>query len=144
MTEDDVAAVAALEARCFGDPWPAQAFRELLADGRHRCLVAGGPELLGYAVGSFVADEGEVLNVAVADAVRRRGVARALLQRLVGELQACGARRLFLEVRESNAAAIGLYRGFGFQPLSRRRGYYRAPREDALTMVWEASWTARK
>jgi ribosomal protein S18 acetylase RimI-like enzyme len=56
---------------------------------------------------------------------------------MLGWLAASGAQRVFLEVRRSNAAAIGLYERSGFRPVGVRRGYYASPREDALTMALE-------
>ncbi len=136
MHGSDVADVAAIEARMFGDPWPAASFREMLAQ-RHTIALVGeeAEQVVGYAIGTAIADEGEVLNLAVDTPWQRRGFGRTLVERLLELLQERGALALYLEVRASNQAAIGLYRGFGFQPMGRRKGYYRAPREDAVTMV---------
>jgi ribosomal-protein-alanine N-acetyltransferase len=113
----------------------------MLGQAHAICLAAtdAGGVLRGYAAGTIVADEAEVLNLAVAPAFRRRGVARALLAALLDALEARGARSLFLEVRASNSAALALYRAFGFRELGRRIGYYRAPHEDAITMVKDHS-----
>ncbi len=113
----------------------------MLAQEYAVCLAATDADgaLRGYAAGTVVADEGEVLNLAVAPAFRRRGVARLLLTALLDALHARGAQSLFLEVRASNAAALALYRAFGFRELGRRIAYYRAPREDAITMVKDHS-----
>lgn len=140
MTPADVAAAAAIEGTAFSDPWSARAFTELLGQAHTLCLAATDEAgaLRGYAIGTCVADEGEVLNLAVERGSRRRGVARALLVALLDALAARGARSLYLEVRASNAAAIALYRQAGFRHLGRRVGYYRAPREDAVTMVRDA------
>ncbi len=136
MRADDVPAVAALEARTFGDPWPAASFREMLAQPYTISLVGElSGELIGYAMGTAVADEGEVLNLAVDAARQRRGFGHALVERLLDMLAQRGAESLYLEVRASNEAAIRLYESFGFRPMGRRKGYYRAPREDAVTMV---------
>jgi [ribosomal protein S18]-alanine N-acetyltransferase len=132
----DVAAAAALEHRTFSDPWSAQSFREMLAATHAVCLAAEeGGALVGYAVGTVAADEGEVLNIAVDEAARGRGLGRQLLRALVERLEQAGARSLFLEVRASNETAIGLYESQGFRILGRRKGYYKDPKEDAVTMV---------
>ena len=96
---------------------------------QHSCVVA---EIDGLVV-AFLATrettpgEREVLNMAVDPAFRRRGIAKRLLHpALEGEV--------FLEVRESNAAALGLYRALGFQAAGRRRAYYCDPDEDAIVM----------
>ena len=136
MQVRDIAAVAAIEARMFTDPWPAASFTEMLVQ-RHTVALVGEAEdrVVGYAIGTAVVDEGEVLNLAVDAAVQRRGFGRALAERLLELLEERGAQSLFLEVRASNRAAIELYQALGFKPLGRRKAYYRAPREDAVTMV---------
>ncbi len=79
----------------------------------------------------------ELENVAVAEAMRRHGIGRRLLQALAEDARAHHAARLLLEVRRSNQAAIALYLSEGFRLLAARRGYYHDPIEDALIMVQE-------
>jgi len=136
MEPCDLDAVAALERAVFTDPWSRRSFEEILALGHVRGLVldAAG-SLAGYAICSAVAGEGEVLNLAVAPAARRRGVGRALLDAALGWLAAEGVLTTFLEVRRSNEAAIELYRAAGFATLGVRPNYYRRPTEDAVTMA---------
>ena len=78
--------------------------------------------------------EGELLNLAVAPESRRNGVAKALLRAFLGEFPG-GA---FLEVRESNAAALSLYKSLGFKEVTRRAGYYHAPDEAAIVMKFHS------
>ena len=86
-------------------------------------------EVAGFAVWRGVGEgEWELLNIAVDPAYRRRGVAWELL----GELP---AGRIFIEVRESNAAARSLYENRGFTLIGRRRGYYESPDEDGIVMT---------
>jgi ribosomal-protein-alanine N-acetyltransferase len=79
------------------------------------------------------------MNVAVHPDFRRRGIAEALVNRLVEELKAIDSHSLTLEVRASNVPAISLYEKLGFSEVGRRKNYYRNPREDALIMrkEWE-------
>ena len=85
----------------------------------------------GFLVSRTVADhEREILNVAVAPADRRRGIGRALVE---NEL-ARGRGACFLEVRESNLAAINLYVSMGFEIVGKRPNYYRDPAEAAIVM----------
>lgn len=95
-----------------------------------------GPDgvVVGYLVARHMADEGEILNVAVAPTDRRRGVGRALVRAGLRRLTALGARQVYLEVRESNLAARELYRSFGFVEVARRANYYRRPVEDAILL----------
>ncbi len=89
-------------------------------------------ELGGFVAARIVVDEAEILNVAVRSGQRRKGIGAALLKQAERELKERGARRIFLEVRESNTAAISLYENLGFQRFSARRGYYRNPDENAV------------
>lgn len=136
MQEPDIAAVSALEAQIFSMPWSAGGF----ADTIHRedviFLVAyEQEELLGY-VGIYCSvDEGEITNVAVAPAARRRGVARALLTELKRQLTDRGVLRIVLEVRVSNEPAIRLYEQMGFAILGTRKNFYEKPVEDAYIMA---------
>lgn len=76
--------------------------------------------------------EWEVENIVVDQALRRQGIARAMLRELVVRAKERKVLRIHLEVRQTNAAAIGLYTSLGFVETTRRRGYYRNPEEDAI------------
>ena len=91
-------------------------------------------ELLGYLVISRYVDAWHVMNVAVAPAHRRRGIARTLLDNLFEQTAGDGRRGYTLEVRVSNTGAIKLYEALGFRARGVRRGYYTDNREDALIM----------
>ncbi len=96
-------------------------------------LDAGNP--VGYAVGYFAADEAELPSIAVSPQMRRHGIGDALLNELFNQVKARGAAKLFLEVRESNEAAIALYEKNGFITAGTRRHFYSNPEEDALVMM---------
>jgi ribosomal-protein-alanine N-acetyltransferase len=133
----DVEAVTALERAVFGDPWPRRAFEEILELEHVRGFVVedGHGDLAGYAFCSAAADEGEILNLAVAPAQRRRGMGRALLDACLAWMGGRGAATVYLEVRPSNGAAIAMYGEAGFERRGVRREYYRKPTEDAVTMA---------
>ena len=136
-SEDDVVEVAAMERRCFADPWPAAAFTSLPENPRVFFEVARSGmdgQLSGYVVGWHVMDEAELANLAVEPAARRRGVGRLLLDRMLDDARERGTTRVFLEVRESNEAARRLYASRGFAEVGRRKSYYRSPAEDALIL----------
>jgi [ribosomal protein S18]-alanine N-acetyltransferase len=99
-----------------------------LPEGDEAIVAEDGESLAGFVVWRRIAsDEIEILNLAVQPAFRRRGVAKALLGRLPkGDV--------FLEVRESNLAARGLYQAAGFREVGLRRGYYQNPPEGAVVM----------
>lgn len=100
-------------------------------------MAQSGATIVGYLIGREVGGSGEILNLAVEPAFRRRGIARALLEAGLAALRRRGAGEVFLEVRVSNAAAQALYRQAGFRPVGQRPGYYRSPREDALVLRLE-------
>lgn len=137
MTEQQLDEVASLEQRVFSMPWSRDGFADTLCREDVLFLTAYDDGLLGYAGVYCTAEEGEITNVAVEPAARRQGVGRALLTELLASLAARGIARAVLEVRVSNAAAIGLYERMGFQIAGRRRGFYEKPAEDAYVMVLE-------
>ena len=141
----DIERMASIERVSFSDPWSFETLSAAYALRHMRVLVAeesgrgggqGGaaPVLVGYVLALVMADEGEIADVAVAPDARRRGVARALLDQMIVDMIADGVRALYLEVRESNAAARGLYRSLDFDHVGRRRDYYQHPSEDALLL----------
>ncbi len=129
----DAPEVARLERRCFSDPWSEAGIREMLANPGVVALAATVRDgIAGYAIARWVADTGEILNLAVAPEHRRRGLARRLLDAELAALASRGVRDVFLEVRESNQAAQSLYQAKGFRLAGMRRAYYRSPSEDAM------------
>ncbi len=138
---DDVSSMASIEALAFSDPWPASSFHELLAHPFSRMATAvdesGG--IIGYCIMLQAADEAEIANIATAPGMRRRGVGAQLLDDAIAAGTEAGVAAMFLEVRESNAAARALYSSRGFVAVGRRRGYYRHPVEDALVLRRDAA-----
>lgn len=136
MAEEDVGAVVEIERRAYDFPWSAGIFNDCIRVAYHCRVVERAGTIVGYAVMATAAGEAHVLNLCVDPGARRRGLGRALLEHLVEEAAAAGARTMLLEVRPSNAAAIALYRQAGFSPIGTRRNYYpdREGREDALVL----------
>jgi len=124
---EDRAAIAAVQrVSPEASQWDPEGFDVTVAE------LAG--RVVGFLVTRAVADEVEILNLAVDPANRRSGVARALLRPV---LEAAPGS-VFLEVRESNTAALRLYQTLRFQEVSRRRGYYEAPSEDSIVMKFHS------
>jgi len=96
--------------------------------------VADGGDIAGYAIAHAAADEGEILNLGVGPAHRRRGAGRELVRAMMETLATRGVRAVYLEVRESNVAARELYDRLGFREMGRRSRYYRRPVEDAILL----------
>ncbi len=137
MTESDLERVMAIEERAYPYPWSRGNFADSLAAGYDAWIFADDSGWIGYAVLMWAVDEAHLLNLCVPVELQRRGLGRRLLDWLVGDVAARGARAMMLEVRPSNLAAVGLYRGGGFAPIGVRKDYYPAGpvREDALVML---------
>ena len=137
MNESHVSAVAELEKQNFSEPWPDIAVRSELTNKLALWLVSlDGETVVGYVGSQTVLQEADMMNIAVADSHRRRGIARALVEELIRQLD---AYQLTLEVRASNAGAIALYDSLGFTQVGLRKNYYHKPKEDALILrkEWE-------
>lgn len=137
MTGLDADAVLAIEQAVQRYPWTRGNFSDALESG-YLCYVdeAEG-EMRGYAVLMPTVEEAELLTIGVAAAQQRKGLGRAMLSEMLEMARGRGMRRVFLEVRVSNVAAIALYRSAGFAEVGMRRGYYQDANgsEDALVMA---------
>ena len=137
---DDLDAIEEIEQASYPAPWSRSMFAAELRKPGSLALGAflDDGAIVGYAFVSRYVDAWHVMNIAVAPEYRRRGIATALLERLL-EVTAVDPRRGHtLEVRVSNLGAIRLYERLGFQSRGIRRGYYTDNREDALIMWRDA------
>lgn len=127
--------VHALEQQLFvADAWSLEQFWSELAQPSRRYVVAcDDARVIGYAGTSCLPPDADIQTVAVADDQRGQGVARAMLEHLLADVDARGATHTMLEVREGNDAAIALYARLGFVEISRRPRYY-ADGADAVIM----------
>jgi ribosomal-protein-alanine N-acetyltransferase len=141
MRPADLDAVTTIEQRTYEFPWGRGIFSDcLMAD--YLCVVlANGEQLIGYAIVSTAAAEGHILNLCVDKNMHRQGYGQQLLDYALDYSREKRIKRLFLEVRPSNEAAIILYTQAGFSSLGVRKGYYKAVGgdEDALVLVREFS-----
>ena len=118
----------------FSDPWSANDFVDSISAGVPFLVATAGDQVAGYAVAHYAGDEGEILNLGVGTAHRRRGIGRALVEEILRMLGRRGVRSAYLEVRESNSAAQRLYEALGFTKVGLRTRYYRRPVEDAVIL----------
>ena len=140
MTAQQVSQVAALEKRCFSDPWSENSVASELENPLSLWLVAmDGERLAGYVGSQTVLGESDMMNVAVDEDYRRQGIGKMLIEALVEQLKARESHCLTLEVRDSNTPARNLYASLGFSEIGRRKNYYRNPKEDALILRKEWS-----
>jgi ribosomal protein S18 acetylase RimI-like enzyme len=122
----DAEAMAAIHASVAAPGWSAQDFVTWLKRGdAFAVLVCGDGEPVAFALALGAGDDADVLMVATASQMQRRGAARTALQALAQEAGQRGVRRLVLEVARTNAPALGLYRSEGFVEIGVRPGYYR-------------------
>ncbi len=137
MNESHVAAVSELEKQNFSEPWSENSVRGELNNPLALWLVAmEDGAVRGYVGSQTVMEEADMMNIAVEETCRRRGIAKLLVEELIRNLD---AHCLTLEVRASNAPAIALYERLGFAEVGRRKNYYRKPKEDALILRKEWS-----
>jgi [ribosomal protein S18]-alanine N-acetyltransferase len=138
---EDLPGVLAIQANVLSQSgWTSRDYERLHESPGGIILIAelGSQEdrnaVVGFAAGRSVGDEAELLTLAVATPRQRQGIGRGLLQETCIGLKKRGSRRVYLEVRSSNHAAIALYDSAGFTFHSVRRNYYNHPREDAWIM----------
>jgi [ribosomal protein S18]-alanine N-acetyltransferase len=98
-------------------------------------IAEEGGCVCGLVAFRVMADEAEILNLAVDSSRRRRGLGSLLVEHVIAACKSEGATRVFLEVRDSNRVARDFYARMGFAEAGRRRQYYRHPVEDALVLV---------
>ena len=137
MRQADIEAVTFIEDDTYDFPWSAAIFRDCLLAGYTSVVLERNGEVVGYAIMSVAAGEAHLLNICVAPELRGQGTGRRLLEYLLHRARIFNAERIFLEVRPSNAPALGLYHALGFEALGVRQGYYKARdgNEDAVVLV---------
>lgn len=140
-TEADIASLLALERLCFTRPWGHLSFlAELAAEtgynytAREKCEGTDN-RLAAYLFFRVIADEMQILRIAVAPDWRRQGVGGQILSTGLQKALEAGAGACFLEVRPSNIPAVALYNRLGFRCVGQRPGYYPETGEDALILM---------
>ena len=138
MKDGHVAGIAQIERLCFSDPWSETSIASELENDLSLWLVAvENGAVIGYVGSQTVLGWTDMMNVAVHPEYRRRGIGEELIRVLMELLREKKCECLTLEVRSSNAGAIGLYEKLGFREVGRRKNYYRNPKEDALILRTE-------
>ena len=133
---DEPGVLADLHGLCFDEAWSRGAVAGALGGpGAFGLLVRAGGRAAGFALGRVLGDECELLAMGVPPVMRRRGLGRALLARVLDRAAGDGAAAVFLEVAEDNGAARALYHGAGFSQVGRRKGYYRRRGGPAVTAL---------
>jgi ribosomal-protein-alanine N-acetyltransferase len=137
LSAADSPAIAAIHSEDFARPWTDGEFASLFSQDTVfgfavRETGRGSAAPVGFVLARLAAGEGEILTVAVARAHRRQGLGWRLMDAVLRELHGQRAEALFLEVDETNAAAIALYRRLGFIEVGKRPRYYesQSPAQD--------------
>lgn len=120
--EIDLQAVFRLNQVAFAESWSYQSLYSALASGYDLLLCEHDGDLAGYLLSLTVLDEVQIMQIAVAEAYRRQGLASAMTDKLIRT--GAGIRQVLLEVRASNRAARALYASLGFEQTGVRKGYY--------------------
>lgn len=142
LTEADFIDAYTIEKLSHPIPWSEQTFRSNQGEHYLNRKIAVNHQLAGFAICQTVLDEATLFNIAIAPQFRQQGLAKQLLNHLLEELENKNIKILWLEVRESNTAAINLYQNLGFNELTIRKNYYptKDGREDALIMAYNISF----
>ena len=135
-TDNDLPWIMELERHAFSQPWSFESVLNEVHNSDTFFAVAKGCgcEGLGFVVLRSFIDVGELMQIAVSPHFSGRGIGSLLLNSAIEHAKDCGLESVFLEVRESNVAAISLYEKSGFLPTRRRKDYYANPVEDAIEM----------
>lgn len=125
----DLSTLAEIHAASFRHGWSDGELEKMLGNENYLCMVAHPPRTTrskpsGFVFVRSILDEAEVITIATDPAIRRKGVARKLMQTVIRKLEFDRKSKLFLEVDEANKAAIKLYQNLGFKTISERKGYY--------------------
>lgn len=131
----DILRISEMEKECFPqEPWSFQMLASSFdSDAFHGVLAEDGGEIAGYGGITVAADTADIENIAVSEPYRRSGVGTKILRELIRVAKEAGARKIFLEVRVSNAAAMKMYLKNGFKGVYARTRYY-SDGEDCLVM----------
>lgn len=135
MTLEDIPAVVEIEKACFSLPWSEKSFEDSLSREDTVFLVSLADEYVTGYMGLYLSfDEASVTNVAVSPEFRKKGYGEALVTAAKEFAKEAGVESIFLEVRQSNAPALSLYKKLGFEELGIRKKFYEHPVEDAIIM----------
>ena len=116
--------------------WTEKNFTDCLSNGYYCLIQEVNQEFSGFAIQTISLQEAHLLNIGIREKFRNKGLGQDLLNQIVLAAKEMGSKKISLEVRVSNKAAIELYNKSGFKKLSLKKNYYGLPdgREDALIM----------
>ena len=136
LEEQDIETVLGIEIESNPFPWTEKNFRDCLEKGYYSLALKEYERVIGFAILSVSIEESHLLNIGLTASKRGLGLGKDLLEKMIVAAEVMGSKKLFLEVRISNAVAIELYKVSGFKEIGIRKNYYRLKegREDAILM----------
>ena len=138
-TEEDLSHIHKIEQESFTLPWSFDALEYEIhyEDSRFEVAILDN-HIVGFSILRQISVDAEIINIAVSKSHRRRGIADKLINSILSYASDNALESIYLEVRQSNEAAIKLYEKHGFMSLGTRKDYYTDPLEDAITMVYKS------
>ena len=133
MKKEDIPTIMILEKKLFSTSWEEEMFIEEI-EKQYAYVMEIKDKIIGYICGWKLLDEFNITNIAIALDYQRKGFGKTLVQFLMSKLLDEKCFKFFLEVRESNHAAIKLYEKLGFIVIGSRKNYYHSPEEDAMVL----------
>ena len=136
MSPSDIEVTRGIEVDSNPVPWTEKNFTDCLSNGYYCLIQEVNQEVSGFAIQTISLQEAHLLNIGIREKFRNKGLGQDLLNQIVLAAKEMGSKKISLEVRVSNKAAIELYNKSGFKKLSLKKNYYGLPdgREDALIM----------
>lgn len=136
MNNEDIHEVGEIEKICFSSPWSEEEIRATFSrlDSVYLVVEKDGA-VIGYAAFFFVMDEANIINIGIKPEFRNQKAAENLMKLLFETAKHKSVAKIFLEVRESNKAALALYKKFGFKVEGIRKNFYSGPVENGIVMV---------
>lgn len=137
--ETDAEELARISAKSLHPAWSKEDFLSAFENKQSKVFVSTERNITGYGVFYYASDEGEIPSIAVEENYRRKGYGEDILEGMISFAIVEGVTRIFLEVRESNFAAISFYKKNGFVEVGRRPKFYDHPTEDGLILEMNLS-----
>lgn len=132
----DAQEIANLEKEIFSDAWRQEDITSCINSNCAMCYVAiDNNKTVGYIIGNKIPPEAEIYRIATSPDRLREGIGTKIFEFLLGEESPLGITDIFLEVREKNSPAIGLYEKLGFSRIDIRKNYYKNPDDNAIIML---------
>lgn len=137
MKKEDLAGVYEVEIESFASPWSYESLERDLMENKCSIYVVAedNKKIVGYIGSWLIMDEGQIINIAVKDSHRGKGIGFLLMKFMIDRLEKEGCNSIFLDVRVGNTSAINLYKKFNFEVVGKRPKYYSGNDGDAYIML---------